>query len=108
MRGGKDEDTSNENLPSMGDGEWGYCHSNAVTQPHKRSNTKPAQNKNGVRQGGSTVGMDPSDISITAFLVKGTTLAKTKPICAEMMINTQADFELCLFTEEEDDGDIGF
>ena len=53
MKGGEDEDTSNENLPSMGDGEWGY-HSNAVTQMHKCSN---AQNRNGVRQGGSTVGV---------------------------------------------------
>ena len=105
MRGGKDEDTSNENLPSMGDGERGYCHSNAVTQPHKRSNTKTAQNTNGVRQGGSTVGVALSCISITFFLVKGTAPAKKKLICAEMMINTQADFELCLFSEEEEDGE---
>ena len=47
--------------------------------------------------------------------MKGTTPAKKKPICAEMTINTQADFELCLFSEEEeeeeeeeeDDGEIG-
>ena len=39
------------------------------------------------------------------FLVKGTTPAKKKPICAEMTINTQADFELYLFSEEEDDGE---
>ena len=45
-------------------------------------------------------------ISITVFLVKGTTPAKMKPICAEITINTQADFELWLFTEE-DDGEIG-
>ena len=30
MRGGKDEDTSKENLPSMGDVERGYSHCNAV------------------------------------------------------------------------------
>ena len=35
------------------------------------------------------------------FLVKGTALAKKKPICAEMKINTYADIELCLSTEEE-------
>ena len=35
--------------------------------------------------------------------MKGTTPAKKKLICAEMMINTQADFELCLFSEEEED-----
>ena len=42
------------------------------------------------------------------FLVKGTAPAKKKPICAKMKINT--DFELCLFTEEEekDVGEIGF
>ena len=38
-----------------------------------------------------------------ALSCKGTTLAKKKPICAEMTINT---FELCLFTEE-DQGEIG-
>ena len=54
MRGGKDEDTSNENLQSMGNGERGYCHSNAVPQPHMCLNTIP---ENGVQQGGSTVGM---------------------------------------------------
>ena len=57
------------------------------------------------------MGVALSCISIMAFLVKGTTLAKKKPICAEMTINTQADFELCLFSEEEeeeeDDGEIG-
>ena len=41
------------------------------------------------------------------FFVKGTPPAKKKPICAEMTINTQADFELCLSTEEEEeDGEI--
>ena len=44
--------------------------------------------------------------SITVFLVKGTTSAKKKPICAEKTINTKADFELCLFSEEEDDGEM--
>ena len=38
------------------------------------------------------------------FLVKGTAPAKKKPICAKIKINTYADFELCLFTEE----DVGF
>ena len=40
-----------------------------ATQLHNRtrSNTIPAQNKNGVRQGGSTVGMALSCISITFF-----------------------------------------
>ena len=33
MRGGKDEDNSDENLSNTGDGEWRYCHCNAVT-PH--------------------------------------------------------------------------
>ena len=41
------------------------------------------------------------------FLVKGTVLAKKKPICAKMKINTYADFELCLFTEEEEEEDVG-
>ena len=48
------------------------------------------------------MGVALSCISISVFLVKGTTPAKKKPICAEMTINTQADFELCLFSEEED------
>ena len=46
------------------------------------------------------------------FLVRGTTPAKKKPISAKMKINTSADFELCLFTEEEEEeedvGEIGF
>ena len=65
--------------------------------------------KNSVRQGGSTVGVVLCCISITFFLVKGTTPAKKKPICAEMTITTQTDFELCLFSEEEEeeDGEIG-
>ena len=47
------------------------------------------------------------------FLVKGTAPSKKKPICAKMKINTSADFELCLFTEEEgeeeeDVEEIGF
>ena len=43
------------------------------------------------------------------FLVKGTAPAKKKPICAKMKINTSANFELCLFTEEEEDvEEIGF
>ena len=59
------------------------------------------------------MGVALSCISITVFLVKGTTPAKKKPICAKTTINTQADFELCLFSEEEeeeeeDDGEIGF
>ena len=37
------------------------------------------------------------------FVVKGTALAKKKPICAKIKINTEADFELCL-----DVGEIGF
>ena len=37
------------------------------------------------------------------FLVKGTAPAKKKLICAEMKINTYADFDLCLSTE---DGEI--
>ena len=53
------------------------------------------------------MGVALSCISIMFFLVKGTTPPKKKPICAEMTINTQADFELCLFTEEDDDGEIG-
>ena len=70
MRGGKDEDTSNENLPSMGDGERGYCHCvNTVTRTTNRTCAR-IQNKNGVRQGGSTVGVALSCISITFFLVK--------------------------------------
>ena len=43
------------------------------------------------------------------FLVKGTAPAQKKLICAEMKINTSADFELCLSTEEEEedkDGEI--
>ena len=56
-----------------------------------------------LRPGGSTVGVALSCISISVFLVKGTTPAKKKPICAEMTINTQADFELCQFSEEEED-----
>ena len=46
--------------------------------------------------------------------MKGTAPAKKKPIYAEMIINTQTDFELCLSTEEEEeeeeeeeDGEIG-
>ena len=42
-------------------------------------------------------------ISITIFSVKGTAPAKKKPIYAEMTINTQTDFELCLSTEEEEE-----
>ena len=55
------------------------------------------------------MGVALSCIFISFFLVKGTTPAKKKPICAEMTINTQANFELYLFTEEEedDDGEIG-
>ena len=49
------------------------------------------------------MGVALSCISITVFMVKGTTPAKKKPICAEMTINTQADFELCLFSEEEEE-----
>ena len=37
--------------------------------------------------------------------MKGTTLAKEKPICAEITINTQADFEFYLFSEEEEEDD---
>ena len=48
-----------------------HCDSNAVTQPHKRSNTIPAQNRNGVRQGGSTVGVALSCVSITVFFGEG-------------------------------------
>ena len=40
------------------------------------------------------------------FLVKGTALAKKKPICAKMKIKYLADFELCLFTEEEEEEDV--
>ena len=55
------------------------------------------------------MGVALSCISITVFWVKDTTPAKKKPICAKTTINTQADFELCLFSEEEedDDGEIG-
>ena len=45
------------------------------------------------------------------FLVKGTCTApaKKKPICAKIKINTEAEFELCMFTEEEEDvEEIGF
>ena len=42
------------------------------------------------------------------FLVKGTAPAKKKLICVEMKINTYANFGLCLFTEEEDVGEVGF
>ena len=49
-----------------------------------------------------------SCISITVFFVNCTTPAKKKPICAEMTINTQTDFELCLFTEDDDDGESEF
>ena len=51
-----------------------------------------AQNKNGIQQGGSTVGvaLRSSCISITIFfLVKGTAPANKKLICAEMTINIQ-------------------
>ena len=44
--------------------------------------------KNGVQQGGSTVGVALSCIFSNNFLVKGTAPAKKKPICAEMTINT--------------------
>ena len=56
------------------------------------------------------MGVALSCISITVFMVKGTTPAKKNPICAEMTISTQGDFELCLFSEEEelqDDREIG-
>ena len=41
-----------------------------------------ARSKNGVKQGGSTVGVALSCTSYNDFLVKGTALAKKKPICA--------------------------
>ena len=41
------------------------------------------------------------------FLVKGTAPAKKKLICAEMKINTLANFELCLSTEEEEEEEDG-
>ena len=47
-----------------------------------------AQNKNGVQQGGSTVGVALSCTFYNDFLVKGTAPAKKKTICAEMKINT--------------------
>ena len=47
------------------------------------------------------MGVALSCISITVFLVKGTTPTKKKPICAEMTVNTQAHFELCLFSEDD-------
>ena len=53
------------------------------------------------------MGVALSCISITIFLAKGTAPAKKKPIYAEMTINTQTDFELCLSTEEEEDGRVG-
>ena len=40
---------------------------------------------------------------VMIFLVTGTALAKKKTICAEMMVNTQADLGLCLSTEEEEE-----
>ena len=41
--------------------------------------------------------------------MKGTAPAKKKPICAKMKINNYTNFELYLFTEEEEDvGEIGF
>ena len=53
------------------------------------------------------MGVALSCISITVILVKGTTPAKKKPICAKTTINTQADFESCLFSEEEEEEDDG-
>ena len=45
------------------------------------------------------MGVAPSCNFYNAFLVKGTAPAQKKPICAGMKVNTQVDFELCLFTE---------
>ena len=45
-------------------------------------------NKNGVKQGGSVWAWLLVVLSVKIFLVKGTVLAKKKPICAEMKINT--------------------
>ena len=67
--------------------------------------------KNGVQQRGSLWAWLLVVYTLhNHFLVKGTTLAKKKPICAKMKINTSANFELCLFTEEveEDVEEIGF
>ena len=66
-----------------------------------------AQNKNAVQQGGSLWAWLLVVLYITIFLVKGTVPAKKKPICAKMKINTSADFELCLFTEVEEEEDVG-
>ena len=57
----KDEDTSDENIPNMGDS---------------------------VQQGESIVGVALSCIFYKDFLVKGTVLDKRKAICAEMTVNT--------------------
>ena len=53
------------------------------------------------------MGVAPSCTFYNAFLVKGTAPAQNKPICAGMKMNTQADFELCLFTKEEHVEEIG-
>ena len=92
MRRGKDEDTSNE----MDDGERRKKSTLytlfTLTAHVLEYYILHAQNKNGIQQGGSTVGVALSYSSIMIFLVKGTALAKKKPICAEMTINTSADF----------------
>ena len=85
MQGGKGEDTSTENLANTGDGGRGY----GVNQhPLLRMLDRVHKIKNGVQQGGSTVGVALSCTSYNDFLVKGTSPAKKKPIYAEMNINT--------------------
>ena len=49
MRGGKDEDTFNENLPSMGDGEWGYIDTVTQLHCHARIHKKMAYNREEVQ-----------------------------------------------------------
>ena len=85
MQGGKGEGTSKENLANTGDGGRGY---GVKRHPLLRTLERVHKIKNGVQQGGSTVGVALRCTSYNDFLVKGTSLAKKKPIYAEMNINT--------------------
>ena len=88
------------------------CSSSLGTTTMLRTRIR-AQNKNGVyTTERKSVGVALSCTLHNHFLVKGTAPARKKPICAKMKINTYADFELCLFTEEEEEEEdveeIGF
>ena len=104
MQGGKSGETKTYQVWALESED-----TDTATQLHHHALSSNTINKTGVRQEGTTVGVALSCTMYfyNDFFGEGHCAGQKEADCAEMTISTQTDLELCLSSEEEEDGEIG-